>query len=264
MLTVLEKIIEFLQFEMTEPEMYGWYHILCLFVMLLTIVALSFKKLDTKKLLLCFSIIMIVLEVYKQLSFSYSGGKWDYQWYAFPFQFCSVPMYISFIAALTKSKKLEEYLYAFLATYSLVAGISVMAYPETVFIPEVLIDVQTMVHHGLMVVIGFYMLYHKVVEYKLKTLFKGLAVFVVLVAIAVTVNTVTYHIGLDGGLEWFYISPYHTSTLPVFNIIYDKVPYVVFLFLYVFAFTVGGAIPLGVAALISKISAKKKANRKKK
>lgn len=241
---ILENIIIFLQFKMIEPTIYSWFHILCLIITILIICFLIYKKYPTKKVLLTMSIIMLIFEVYKQLSFSYTDGVWDYPWYIFPFQFCSVPMYVAFIASLTSNKKIENLSYCFLSTYGLTAGIAVMLYPITVFVSETLINIQTMVHHGFMVVMGSYLILNHDVELNFKTLLNGAKVFVVLVVIALTADIITYYIGLDSGLELFYISPFHTSILPVFSIIYEHVPYIVFLFLYILGFTLGSSIPL--------------------
>lgn len=199
------------------------------------------------------SIIMMLLELYKQLSFSYDNGVWSYEWYAFPFQFCSTPMYIVFIASLIKNDKLKNSLYMFLATYGLTAGISVMLYPNTVFIKEFLIDVQTMVHHGFMVVMGLFLILTNKVESNFKSIRNSFIVFIVLVLIALIGNISTYYLGIDNGLELFYISPFHTPVLPIFDIIYEYLPYPLFLFIYIFIFSVGSLIPIGLINGIKKI-----------
>lgn len=255
-MNLLEKIIIFLQFRMTEPKIYEWFHIMCLIITILIIVFLWYKKYNSKKVLLVFSIIMLIFELYKQLSFSFTDNTWHYQWYIFPFQFCSVPMYVALIAALTKNKKSEKSLYSFLATYGLIAGIAVMLYPVTVFVEETLINIQTMVHHGFMVVMGSYLIINKDVELNFKTVLQGLKIFIVLVAIALITNIVTYYLGIDNGLELFYISPFHTSILPVFSIIYDKVPYIVFLLLYIVSFSIGSYIPLLIFQMIDNLKGK--------
>lgn len=134
----------------------------------------------------------------------------------------------------------------------MIAGISVMLYPITVFVKETLINVQTMVHHGFMIIMGVYLIANKDVECNFKSLINGAKVFGVLVAIALIANITTYYIGIDNGLELFYISPYHTSILPVYSIIYTKVPYIIFLLIYLVSFTVGAYIPLLIFKLINK------------
>ena len=93
-------------------------------------------------------------------SFHVDGSQilFDYQWYAFPFQFCSTPMYIGLLAAVVKRKSLHIRLCSYLATYALFAGICVMAYPVTVFIDTVGINIQTMVCHGSMITTGIVLL----------------------------------------------------------------------------------------------------------
>ncbi len=248
----LEKILSFLQsFKMIKPTNYSWFHIVCLIITILITIILIYKKPSKKKTMLIISIIMVLFETYKQLSFSYSNGTWNYQWYGFPFQFCATPMYVALIAGLTKNKKIEECCYSFLATFGLIAGVSVMLYPNTVFVEEVLINIQTMQHHGFMVVMGTYILATHTVNRKYKEVIKeGFSVFLIFVAFALILDIVTYYLNIDGGLKMFFISPFHTSELPVFNIIYEKVPYIIFLLLYLFAFFLGGSIMYEFAKLI--------------
>ena len=254
----LEKVLSFLQsFKMIKPTNYGWFHILCLIITILITIVLIYKKPNKKKTMLVISIIMILFETYKQLSFSFDNGIWNYQWYGFPFQFCATPMYVALVAGLTKNKKIEEYCYSFLATFGLIAGVSVMLYPNTVFVKEVLINIQTMQHHGFMVVMGAYILATHSVNRKYKEVIKeGFSVFLILVTLALILDIITYYLNIDGGLEMFFISPFHTSELPVFNIIYEKVPYIIFLLIYLFAFFLGGSIMYGFAHFIKKLERK--------
>jgi len=81
----------------------------------------SNDKQDKNILLVC-SIIMLAFEVYKQLVFTVEKDVWDYQWYVFPFQFCSVPMYVAFITAFLKPGKVKNAMYNFLGTFGLFVG----------------------------------------------------------------------------------------------------------------------------------------------
>lgn len=249
---LLEIVIHFLQIEMTKPTMYGCFHLLAIMVILAAIILADVARVNIKRMLLAFSIIMFAFELYKQFSFSFSGEKWVYQWYAFPFQFCSTPMYVALIAGVTGNEKLAHSIHCFLATYGLSAGIAVMAYPSTVFTQEVLINVQTMVHHGLMVVMGVLLILYGQVTFNVKTLISAFRVFIVLVTVAVVADIITNYAGIGGGLDLFFISPFHASQLPVFDKIYSAVPYPIFLLAYLAIFTVGGILPLGAYAAMQK------------
>ena len=255
-MNILEEILVFLDANMNEPSMYGWFHIMFLIFLIssIFIVKLKFSHLDNKKIkrvLLVSSTICLLLEFYKQLNFSFNSTThlWDYQWYAFPFQFCSMPMYIGLIAGLTKKEKLEKACYTFLASYGLLGGILVMLYPSTVFIDTIGINIQTMVHHGLMVFMGCLLFINNKVTYDFNSLLLGIKVFVTCVLIALIIDISTYYIGINNGLEMFFISPFHTSSLPVFNIIYEKVNYFIFLFIYIGIFSLGS---LGILKLVKK------------
>ena len=79
------------------------------------------------------ALVVILLEIYKQINytFSYEGAiTFDYQWYAFPFQFCSTPMYVGLLVGLFRKGKIHDALCAYLATYAVFAGLCVMIYPE--------------------------------------------------------------------------------------------------------------------------------------
>lgn len=237
-------LLSFLKsFRIVKPTNYGLFHIVSICITILISVFLIYKKPNLKKTILVMSIIMVFFEIYKQLSFSYDNGIWEYQWYGFPFQFCATPMYIGLIGGLTKNKKIEEMCYSYLATFGLIAGICVMLYPNTVFVEEFLINVQTMEHHGFMVIMGLFVLCTHSLDRKYKNvIFEGFSIFIVLVLIALFIDVLTYYLNIDNGLEMFFISPFHVSELPVFNVIYEHVPYFVFLCLYLFAFFLGGSL----------------------
>lgn len=255
------KFLILLDSKMKTPTMFGWFHILFLILGILTTIYLykKYQKADNKivkKILLICSTIMILFEIYKQINFSFNYENnnfyWEYQWYIFPFQFCSTPMYVAMIAALTKNKKIENIAYAFLATYGLVGGLSVMLYPSTVFVSTIGISIQTMVHHGLMVVMGLFLLITNRVPYKFSTIINGMKMFLYLIVIALLIDVTTYYTNIDSGLEMFFISPFHTSELPVFNMIYENVPYIIFLIFYILIFTLGSSITILISRVLTK------------
>ena len=108
------------------------------------------------------SVACLLLEVYKQIVFTFTveDGKIvaEYIWHAFPWQFCSTPMYVGLLAGLTKPGKVHDALCAYLATFAVFAGTAVMLYPGDGFTPLTGINIQTIICHGSMVVIGGYLL----------------------------------------------------------------------------------------------------------
>lgn len=259
------KFLQFLQSRMTTPTAYGWYHLMCLGIIIALSIGLSFafRHASDKKIrifLLITSIIMILLEIYKQFIFSYDieNNKivWDYEWYAFPFQFCSTPMYIALIASLIKKGKVQDCLYSFLATFGLFAGALVMFYPGNVFMSYIGINIQTMFHHGMMAVIGIVLLTSKSVKIEHKTILKAGIVFLSLIITALLMNCIYVWLGGAEDFNMFYISPYKECELVVFSTIQANTPYIVFLLSYVIGFGIAGYLILLIAMLIKFIKSR--------
>lgn len=247
----LENILRILDAQMTRPELYGWFHIVSLLLTVAATVALCRwgKQWEPRRVVLITAVIVALLEVYKQINYSFSyenGIHFDYQWYAFPFQFCSTPMYIGLLAGLTRKGKVHEAANAYLATYAIFAGVCVMLYPATVFISTVGINIQTMVCHGSMIVIGIYLLSTGYVKAEHKTILKAAPVFAACVALACVMNEIAYRTGLlkTETFDMFFISPYGTPSLPVYSLVQGIVAFPWCLVIYVAAFTLAAHLIL--------------------
>lgn len=261
-----EQILVGLDAKMEEPQAFGWFHLMCwgLVIIITTLLCLYAVKHrnDQEKLVrftrivvLTYSILGIILEIYKQLNFSFNStsGEWSYQWYAFPFQFCSTPMYVGLIAGCCKEGGFQKFLYSYLATFALFAGLSVMFYPGDVFTRTIGINIQTMVCHGGMVVMGIYLWFSKQVKFEFKTILKALSVFCVLVTVALIMNVIFNSTGNTATFNMFFISPYLPCTLPILNMVYKAVPYPIFLIIYIIGFTLAAFIMLLVAIGINRL-----------
>lgn len=260
----MENILRILDAQMPQPTLYSWFHIVSLLLTVAATVALCRwgKHWNARKVVLITAVIVALLELYKQINYSFSYGngiRFDYQWYAFPFQFCSTPMYIGLLAGLTKKGKIHEAANAYLATYAVFAGVCVMLYPATVFIRTIGINIQTMVCHGSMIVIGIYLLYTGCVKAEGKTILKAAPVFAVCVAIACVMNEIAYRAGLlkTESFDMFFISPYGTPSLPVYSLVQNSVPFPWCLVIYLAAFTLAAYLML-LAAMGVKTLYKKK------
>ena len=265
----ISNLMELLKTTMTTPTLYGTFHIFSLLITVIATVALCklFDKGTDKtvqKSILAIAILVILLEIYKQFVFSYSIGEngsivFNYNWYTFPFQFCSTPMYIGFLAGIVKKGRFRDKLYAFLATFAIFAGLCVMIYPGDVFMSYVGINIQTMICHGSMISVGVALLYSGSVEAKHGTILKAVPVFATFVAIAMVLNEVAYItpiISNGNTFNMFFISPHFDSTLPVYGLIQPKVPFVISIIIYVVGFSLAAYLILLAAILIKKLAKK--------
>ena len=260
-----QSVLAFLDTSMKTPEPYGWFHLVWFALSFLAIIPLVKFAKNPRKVILITAVVVTVLEIYKQINYSFSyeiGILFDYQWYAFPFQFCSTPMYVGLLAGLVKPGKLQQRLYAYLATYALFAGLSVMVYPVSVFISTVGINLQTMFCHGSMITVGVYLLCTGAVKPERKTLWKAVPVFAVCLVLAVGMNELAHASGLlqRETFNMFFVSPYCEPSLPVYSLVQGAVAYPWCLVLYIFGFTVASGLVLLAAMGIVKLTQKKQAN----
>jgi hypothetical protein len=258
------EIIKFLDLEMKTPEMYGWFHLLSWLITLVATWAVCHffrnpSEKTVRKILFVTSVTVIFLEIYKQtcFTFSYDGTKItsDYQWYAFPFQFCSTPMYAGLLASLIKNEKVHKALCAYLSTFALFAGTAVMFYPSTVFMSTIGINIQTMVCHGSMIVIGIFLMFSGYNKVEHKTILKAIPVFSIALLTAVCMNEIAHLGGLLKTEEFnmFFISPYCDPSLPVLSLIQPLVPFPAELIIYVIGFSLASYIMILIAMAVKKI-----------
>ena len=255
---------------METPLPYGWFHLLWFALSFLALIPLcrypkNPSDAHVRRVVWITALVVAVLEVYKQINYTFSyenGIAADYQWYAFPFQFCSTPMYVGLLAGIIKKGKVHESLCAYLATYAMFAGLSVMVYPTSVFISTIGINIQTMICHGSMITVGIYLFYSGYVPLKHKTILKALPVFAVNVGIAVLLNEIAHATGLleRETFNMFFVSPYCEPHLPVYSLVQGVVPFPLCLVIYIMGFTAAAylvlLIAMGVAALGRKMRRK--------
>lgn len=253
---------------METPLPYGWFHICALALVAAAAFLLARFGRDSGDRafrLVCFGFwaVLFLFESYKQIifSFNYNGGDpyWDYQWYAFPFQLCSAQLYVlPFVFLSREGGAVRTASTAFLATYSLFAGIAVMLYPVSVFIGTIGINIQTMVWHGSQVILGVFFLARYRGKLDRRFFVSGAAVFLILVSIALVLDAVVPRF-TDETFNMFFISPFFPSTLPVLEKIYPLVPWPVFLAIYLVGYTAAALIVFFAAKGLVMIPARKKA-----
>ena len=256
----LESVLRFLDTQATAPVPFGLFHIICLLLTAAaTVLAIIFGKNANPKqvrtIVLITAVVVTVLEIYKQINYTFrvsdSGIVADYLWYAFPWQFCSTPMYAGLLFGLTRKGRVHHAVGAYLATYAVFAGTAVMLYPVSVFTETVGINIQTMICHGTMIPIGALLYASGYVKAQHRTILRAACVFAVTVGIAVILNEVAHLTGLlnTDTFNMFFVSPYCEPSLPVYSLVQPIVPFPFSLIIYILGFTAAGYILLLIPIL---------------
>lgn len=261
-----EKIVYNLQATMNKPTAFGWFHLMWIGITIISIIILYLlrKKYNEKQLkavLLIYGMIALILEVSKQIIWSYNYDPitlvkyWDYQWYSSAFQLCTMPIYVCILAAFLKKGKLRKSLLSFIAFYTIIGSFMTIIIPDSCFVPTILVNIHTMWLHCMSFVVSIYLLLTNEVELKIQNLKSSFVVFLFCVFIALILDIVMYKTGIIGNetFNMFFISPYFISTLPVFNIIQESVPYIIFLLIYIVVVLIGSIVVFTLAKLIQKL-----------
>ena len=189
-----------------------------------------FRNLSEKALLRVIfgiGVFMVLGEIWKQyFSYIYVCGRQISLWY-FPWQLCSISMYLGVLLPLIKGRARETCL-IFLGTYSLLAALMALAVPADMLRIQILLASHGFLYHGLMIlqsIAAILMMkrHQKDAPKQFRDIFRAftpsLLLFFVAAAIAEMVNIIS-HIALhdpDREPNMFSITPYYESTQPVFH-----------------------------------------------
>lgn len=240
----MQKFLEWTAWTMTPPKPYGLFHIL--FVLIGFTVAIAgawfLRKTNSKQnriVLLSVGLFLIVTEIYKQLFYFFVVNDRAYQFSIFPFQVCSVPMYLCIICACSKNEKFNNLLYNFMFAFNFLGGAIAFTEPSGLNHPYWTLTLHAYVWHLMLVFLGFYLLFSKRAANNWIDYIKCSSVLGVCAVIAQIINVSLHNFGL---INMFFISPYYNNSLAFFNDFYLKNGWVANMFLFLFALLLGSAI----------------------
>lgn len=212
----METILQQTAWMMKQPSPYDSFHILILLVGIPVSIFLAWKTrhctlLTHKKLLLCLGIILILSEVYKQLFHFYISDHHTYDWWIFPFQLCSLPMYLSLSIPLWKQDETRRKLETYLMDICLLGGFMALFFPSGMMHPYVVLTMHSFLWHFILLFIGFHIAFTKNTD---TSSFQSVALLFCISASIATIFNLTLH--TYGDINMFYINPYRPISQPVF------------------------------------------------
>ena len=272
----MQGFFDFLEIQMAKPDSFGWFHLLFVAITIAVTVLLIVKFKDCsdktfRRIALISWVVMVVFEIYKQIVFTFSCTDGvvtgNYQWYDFPFQLCSSPLYMLPFVAFMKEGKVRDFFQSFISTFALFGGLVVFFYPNDVFTTTLGTNIQTMVHHGLQIVTGIFFAVHARPRLNIKYFAKSIPVFVGLMIVAVILNEAIWPAIASSNpndtMNMFYIASHTPNHLPLLSMVYSAVPWVAFLFIYIIGFCVASIAVfyaiVGGIKLTKKIKSRKNA-----
>lgn len=225
---------------MPKPHSFGLMHITCLLIIIYLTFKLITSCLDVdektfRKILSFFYLIMLVLELIKQVSFSvsYIDNKlvFEYDASIFPFQLCSTPLYVLPLIIVLKDSKFRDSCISYISTFCVFGGLTITLFPGYVFGTSVIGNFQTLVHHSLQVLTGTYIAFYYRNKFNYSFFKKGVYFFQGAFLIALFMNILAPLFTTDE-FNMFFIGPVYATSLFILKEIYSYVPHIVFLLLY--------------------------------
>ena len=242
-----------LAWEMERPKAYGAFHLIFAIVgiSLAVFAAWKLRKLSDKghrRVLLFVSLFLIATEIFKHFLFIYGLYGGEFPWYNFSFQFCSVPMYLAFLAAIVKPGKLEQALLGFLLYFSTLGGLAAYIEPSGMNNGHWLVTIHSYLWHLLLIFLGLYLFFSRRVGIKWKDYFLAAGMYLGLCGIAFVFNLMLWG-PAKGDINMFFIGP-KVSSLVIIHDIGTKFGWWVGTLVYIPAVCLGGLLLFGINRLV--------------
>ena len=217
---MLEQLISATAWPMTPPAAYGTFHLLFLIFGIGGSAALAYAlrgcgEVRCRHILLGVGIFLILCESYKLLFYYYVIGHGSFQWWVFPFQLCSIPMYLCLAANLTRSETVRRAIYTFLCTYNLLGGFLALLEPSGLSHEYWTLTMHGFIWHALLVFIGLFLILSGNGPKSLKEFGRATVLFLLLCGIAFCINLAFFNAS-NGKINMFFVGPAN-NTIIVFK-----------------------------------------------
>ncbi len=217
MSTLLDKWISATGWMMTTPKAYGPLHlsftvigfVIC-FLLAKHLAGISDRS--SRRMLVSIGIFLLVTEVYKQLFYYYCVNDNHYAWWIFPFQLCSIPMYLCIIAPLLKPGPAQKGMYSFMMIYNLLGGGIAFIEPSGLLHPYLTLTVHALLWHMLLVFVGFYLMFSGKGGCTAEDYIAATKTFLMLCVIAFLINHVVQE-ATGAGINMFFVGPGNSSII---------------------------------------------------
>ncbi len=256
----LESIMAATAWEMTKPAAYGPFHLTftAVGVFLCILIAHKLRHVSERgNQIVLFSVGMFlaVTEIYKQLFYTFYLEDHTYNFGIFPFQLCSVPMYLCLIAPFLKPGKIRDGMYHFMTTYNLLGGIMAFIEPSGIVHGYWTLTLHAFLWHMMLVFIGIYLIASGRFAKTRRDYYSATVTFLVLAVIAFSINLIFWEAS-NGRINMFFVGP-RNSSLMVFKDISKRFGWYISTLLYIPTVCLGAFIVYLPAHIYAKREASK-------
>ena len=209
--SAIDSFMHWTAWSMEKPAAYGVFHLSYTFIGLAVSILLAWRLRNVgdkgnKAVLTGFGAFLLITEVYKQLFYTFYMGDHAYQWWIFPFQLCSVPMYLCLIAPWLKKGKLQQAMYNFMMLYNLLGGLMAFIEPSGIVHEYWTLTLHAFTWHMSLIFIGLYLFFSRRGGLSKEDFALSTKLFGALCVLAFALNLALRKVS-DGAVNNFYIGP---------------------------------------------------------
>ena len=217
MTALLDSFFEAMAFPIEPPPAYGAFHIL--FTLIGFVVcgfsAWKLRHVSEKAagcILFVCGFFLIVSEIIKQLFYYFAVMDNTYSWGDFPFQLCSIPMYMCLIVPWLKPGKLRRSMDSFMVLYNLLGGAISFTEPSGLLHNDLFLTVHACTWHMLLVFVGLFLCFSKRGGNRKSDYWHATVIFLILCGIAFCLNCFV-QFGLGKEMNMFFVGPGDSSII---------------------------------------------------
>lgn len=171
-------------------------------------------SIEYKKVLFYCGILMFVSELWKQYCLTYIVNHGAYNWWYFPFQLCSIPMYLCLAFPFISSEQAKSLMLTFLMNFGLLGGVFTFFDTTGMYYSYFPLTIHSFAWHILLIIIGIYAGCTRRADYSQKGFVKSACIFLACCLFATLFNLIFHPYGR---INMFYISPYYRMGQIVFR-----------------------------------------------
>ena len=267
MIEAVDSFFESIAWKMETPPSYGLFHILFTLIGF-TVCGFSAWKLRNvndkaaRGILFGCGLFLTLSEVLKQFFYYFAIKDNCYSWGDFPFQLCSIPMYMCLIVPWIKPGKVQRGMYSFMVLYNLLGGAISFAEPSGLLHGHWFLTLHACIWHMMLVFVGLFICFSGRGGNKKEDYWSSTWVFVALCGIAFGLNCFV-QLGLGEHMNMFFVGP-GNSPLIVFKQFSEWLGWYINTPIYIFALGFGAYIVFSIVYLLQNRKlpfGRKKANR---
>lgn len=249
-MSFFEYLLRLTSWPMTPPVLYGPFHLIAAFggSAIAILAAWRFSSINNcntnnrdnrrsfDQIMLVSGVILLIGELYKQLMNFYIVNNHAYDWWIFPFQLCSLPLYLCPLLILIHNEKRHRILCTFLLDFNMMGTVATFIDPSGIFHPYWTLTLHGVLWHLMLIFVGFVIIFSRKADLTTKGFLRTLPLFAFFCLAAEVLNSILHRFS---AANLFYISPWEMSTQLLFGDIDRTLGRPVGILLYILAMIAG-------------------------